>query len=166
MNGERLRILYEQYQKEVYLYLYAMCKNSEIAEDLLQETFLKAILALPENHENLRAWLYKVARNLYFNYRKKDKRLVLQDAELHDENHDEEPLDGIIRSEQRKILYQELSQLQERKREVLMLRYFGGLSQKEIAAVMHLTPENVRVLAHRAKAELKQRMEERGYDIP
>ena len=40
------------------------------------------------------------------------------------------------------------------------MQYFSGMSQKEIAAVLHITPENVRVLAYRAKKELKKNMEE------
>ncbi len=166
LNGEQLCRLYEQYQREVYLYLYAMSRNKDIAEDLLQETFLKALLALPENHENFRAWLYMVARNLYFNYRKKEKRVLqMQEAPEARQIEQEHPVEKLIRSERNRLLYQTLSGLEEKKREVLTLRYFGGLSQMEIASVMHLTPENVRVLAYRARQELKQRMEESGCDL-
>lgn len=42
-----IKQLYHQYGKELFLYLYSMCQQKELAEDLLQETFLKAILALP-----------------------------------------------------------------------------------------------------------------------
>jgi len=45
------------------------------------------------------------------------------------------------------------------------LQYFAGLSQRDIAAVLHLTPENVRVLAYRGKRELRSYMEGSGYDI-
>ena len=48
MENELLRQLYRKYQRELYLYLYSLCKNHELAEDLLQETFLKALLALPD----------------------------------------------------------------------------------------------------------------------
>ena len=47
-----------------------------------------------------------------------------------------------------------------KKREVIQMQYCGGMSQKEIAAVLHITPENVRVLAYRAKKELKKDLEE------
>lgn len=39
------------------------------------------------------------------------------------------------------------------------MQYFGGMSQKEIAVILHITPENVRVLAYRAKKELKKYLE-------
>ena len=48
MENELLRQLYRKYQRELYLYLYSLCKNHELAEDLLQETFVKALLALPD----------------------------------------------------------------------------------------------------------------------
>ena len=48
----------------------------ELVEDLLQETFLKALLSLPDDHTNMRAWLYLVARNLLFNYYHREKEKV------------------------------------------------------------------------------------------
>lgn len=74
-------------------------------------------------------------------------------------------LEKLISEERRRKLYQALGTLDGKKREVLEMQYFGGLSQKEIAAVLHLTPENVRVLAYRAKRELKAYMEENDYDL-
>ena len=66
----------------------------------------------------------------------------------------------ILEEENRRILYQAIRRLEVKKREVIQMQYFGGMSQKEIAAVLHITPENVRVLAYRAKKELKKDLEE------
>lgn len=166
MDNEVLRQIYRRYQKELYLYLYALCKNYELAEDLLQETFLKALLSLPGGHANMRAWLYMVARNLFFNYSKKEKYIVRMDEleEVADKNA-EEMLERLLEEEQSRLLYRALQHLDRTKREVLLLQYFAGLSQKEIAAVLHLTPENARVLAYRGKRELKSYLEGNGYDI-
>lgn len=166
MENELLRQLYRRYQRELYLYLYSLCKNHELAEDLLQETFLKALLSLPDGHTNMRAWLYMVARNLYFNYSKKEKKKVPMEeaAELPDEKA-ENMLEHLIVEERSRLLYRALQHLDGAKREVLALQYFAGLSQKDIAAVLHLTPENVRVLACRGKRELKAYMEGNEYDI-
>lgn len=168
MENRILRQLYELYGKEIYLYLYSLCHSHSIAEDLRQETFVKAILSLPENHANTRAWFYMVARNLCFSYMKKEKRLLPLEDEagklwLSDDKPD--ALELIIREEHIRALYQALAKLTQPKREVLTLQYFGGLSQREIAAVLGLSPENVRVLSYRAKRDLKSYMEENGYDI-
>ncbi len=166
MDNQLLKRLYQKYQKEIYLYLYSLCKNREIAEDFTQETFLKAILSLPNEHTNIRAWLYMVARNLYFNYRKKEgKEFALEEVDETVSDGAETALDQVLRDERRQLLFQALQHLKEESREVLMLQYFGALSQKEIAALLRKTPENIRILAYRGKKELKEYMEANGYDI-
>ncbi len=165
MDSKLLNKIYAMYQRELYLYLYSLCRNREITEDLLQETFLKALLSLSSQHTNIRAWLYRVARNLYFNYIKKEKHKVNLE-EIKDLPAEDLDLAGqIISKENRLILYEALQTLSGVKREVLVLQYFGGLSQKEIAAVTHLSPENVRVQGYRAKREIKKYLEAKGYDI-
>lgn len=166
MDNELLRQLYRKYQRELYLYLFSLCKSHELAEDLLQETFLKALLSLPDGHTNMRAWLYLVARNLYFNTWKKEKQKIPLESvlELRDEKA-EAMLEQLLGEERSRLLYYALQQLDTAKREVLILQYFGGVSQKDIAAILHITPENVRVLAYRGKRELKSYMEGNGYDI-
>lgn len=167
MDNRLLKQLYQKYQSEIYLYLYSLCKNRELAEDLTQETFLKAILSLPNEHTNVRAWLYMVARNLYFNHRKKEgKQLPLE--ELDERILDDESLtalEHLLRDERRRLLFQALQHVKEDKREVLVLQYFGKLSQREIAALLRKTSENIRILAYRGKKELREYMEANGYDI-
>ena len=81
MDNEILLKLYSLYQKELYLYLYSLCGDRHLAEDLLHETFLKALLALPDGHANMRAWLYMVARNLFYNQWKKNSREILMEKQ-------------------------------------------------------------------------------------
>ena len=166
MEKDILKQLYQKYRKELYLYLYSLCKNESLAEDLLQETFLKALLSLPDKHTNMRAWLYLVARNLFFNYYHREKEKVpLEEAEQMQDTGTQEALDGILKEEKMKILYLAMNSLEQRKQEILLMQYFGGLSQKEIAVILKITPENVRVLSYRAKKELRVYMEEQNYDL-
>ena len=162
MEQKLLTLVYEKYHRELYLYIYSLSRNHHIAEDLTQETFLKALLSLPEEHGNIRAWLYMVARNLFFNYRKKASRNVSLEEEMKRSDEEKDLLANMIENERKLQLYQALKKLDKKKREILLLQYFGDLSQKEIAAVLHITPENVRVLAYRAKKELKKYMEQQG----
>ena len=149
MDNEILLKLYSLYQKELYLYLYSFCGDRHLAEDLLHETFLKALLSL-------------VARNLFYNQQKKKSQEILMEEQecFPEKNRDEDLLEKILEEENRRILYQAIRRLEVKKREVIQMQYFGGMSQKEIAAVLHITPENVRVLAYRAKKELKKDLEE------
>lgn len=161
MDNELFMKLYSAYQKELYLYLYSLCRNRHQAEDLLHETFLKALLALPDGHTNMRAWLYMVARNLFYNQQKKKSKEILTEEQnvVPEESTNGELLENILAEESRRLLYQSIQKLEVRKREIIQMQYFGGMSQKEIAVILHITPENVRVLAYRAKKELKKYLE-------
>lgn len=162
-----IKQLYHQYGKELFLYLYSMCQQKELAEDLLQETFLKAILALPESHTNMRAWLYKVARNLFYNLYKRNRREICDEEYLKKISKLEvdEFLEEYISKQETRILYTAMQKLSPVKREVLELQYFGQMPLKEIASVLQLSQENVRVLSHRAKKDLKKLMEVEGYEV-
>lgn len=174
MDKDMLRQFYRRYADEIYLYLYSLCKSRETAEDLMQEVFLKALLSLLDQNENLRAWLYKVARNACFNELRNRKR-ELQSEHIEDisasareslqENSSDNLVDELIRSEQRRFLYEAMLKLPDRQREILELFYFSELSIKEIAEIMRLTSQNVRVLAYRAKKKLREYMEVKGYEL-
>ncbi len=168
LDSELLLQLYERYWNEIYLYIFSLCHSHSLAEDILQETFMKAILSLPNNHANMRAWLYMVARNLCFNCMKKERNVLLtnQIQDVIDRKQLQEDLIQILlKKEEKRFLYEALSKLSVPKKEILLLQYFCTLSQKEIAAILHITPENVRVLSYRAKKELKSYLEANGYEI-
>lgn len=160
MDSKVLEQLYRKYHRELYLYIYAICKNKSLSEDLLQETFLKAILALPDSHTNMRAWLYLVARNLTYNALKKAEHSPEVLAKALAVKTDEGPLDTLLQKEQYRSLYENLQKLSRRAREILILQYFAKLSHKEIAQVLAMSPQAVRMAAVRARKELKTYMEE------
>lgn len=101
-----------------------------------------------------------VARNLFYNDQKRRKKEILfgEQNTFPEEKEDADFLEKIIEEENRRKLYQAICRLELRKREIIQMQYFGEMSQKEIAAVLHITPENVRVLGYRAKKELKRYM--------
>ena len=165
IEGDALTQLYQKYRKAIYLYLYAMCHNAVLAEDLTQDTFVKALLSLSESHSNVQAWLYMVARNLYLNHCKREMNNTSWDEMQYQEDLSDTLLANVIWSENQKLLFRGINQLSPNKREILQLQYFSGLSQKEIGAVLGLTPANVRVLAMRAKRDLKCYLEENGYEF-
>ena len=167
MENDVLAAVYRTYSREIYLYLYGLSHNRQLSEDLMQETFAKALITVVTADTGIRAWLYKVARNLYFNTYRQDKRLIigLENAEnkgVIREEIEESPLSKLLRTERKKALY---NKLEGKKREVLLLQYFSGLSGKDIAKLLDITTENVRILAFRGKKELKLYLEEAGYEI-
>ena len=170
MENDVLAVVYRTYSREIYLYLYGLSHNRQLSEDLMQETFAKALITVVTADTGIRTWLYKVARNLYFNTYRKDKRLIIglenveNKAEIREEI-EESPLSKLLTTEREEALYKALNKLEGKKREVLLLQYFSGLSGKDIAKLLDITTENVRILAFRGKKELKLYLEEAGYEI-
>ena len=170
MDNDVLAVVYRIYSREIYLYLYGLSHNRQLSEDLMQETFVKALITVGTADTGIRAWLYKVARNLYFNTYRKDKRLIIglenarNKAEIREEI-EESPLSKLLTTEREEVLFKALNKLEGKKREVLLLQYFSGLSGKDIAKLLDITTENARILAFRGKKELKLYLEEAGYEI-
>lgn len=162
-----LEELYHRYYRELYIFVFSLCKNKTVTDDILQDTFLKALLSLRDSHTNMRAWLYMVARNLYYNYYNKQKNFLSIETEdldwsvstILDAKRNtfvqNDILEEILQQEEKKKLWKAVNQLKGQKKEVIMLQYFGDFSVKEIAAMLKLTPSNVKVLSYRAKKELK-----------
>ncbi len=74
-NQLKLENLYKQYAKTLYFYLLRLSGSKQLAEDLTQETFVRATIHLNEYEgEEARAWLFKVARNAYLDEWRKQKR--------------------------------------------------------------------------------------------
>jgi RNA polymerase sigma-70 factor (ECF subfamily) len=169
-----LEELYQRYGAEIFRYLYAMCRDRLLAEDIMQDAFCRALISLPSSHVNARAWLYMVGRNLLINEMKKRKReLCSDDMESRDVQRrksgegiaDGDPEEQAIRKEENSMLQEALLSLDERKREILILNYFERFTLKEAAVIMGISYENARILSMRAKRELRRIMEVNGYEI-
>ena len=174
MDKALLEELYQRYGAEIFRYLYAMCRDRLLAEDVMQDAFCRALISLPTSHVNARAWLYMVGRNLLINEMKKRKReLCSDDMESRDVQRrksgegiaDGDPEEQAIRKEENNMLQEALLSLDERKREILILNYFERFTLKEAAVIMGISYENARILSMRAKRELRRIMEVNGYEI-
>ena len=165
LDNRILSELYNAYAREIYLYLYSLCKDAQLAEDLMQESFCKAILALSFDHTNMRAWLYTVARNLCLNELKKRNR-ESYDNNLHSLSGSvSDAAEHLISEERSKAVFKALSRLELRRREILQLQYFSGFTLKSAAKFLGLSYDNAIVLSQRAKQELKKYLKEDGYEI-
>ena len=170
MENQLLYELYRTYADEIALYLYSLCKDRSVAEDLLQEVFLKAMLSLPSDHTNFRAWLYRVARNLCYNEMRNRKREVPAESVDVESTRCEAqrgigcgtpqtPLEQLLEREKMNLLYEAILELPPVPSSVIVMQYFGELSQKEIAEVLGISPGNVRVIACRAREQLRRSLE-------
>lgn len=159
MKNDTIEILFKKYYNEAMLYVFSLCHNRALSEDIVSESFYKAFATIDEEKDGFKYWLLKVCRNAYFDYIRKNKRLSVITDDL---NSDEESLiDSVIRQEEYRALYKAVSMLKENYREVVRLYYFDGLSVAEIAGITSQSIENVKVQMFRARTKLKEILEER-----
>ncbi len=128
-----------------------------LAADVVQDTFLELCRAKREQVEgHLAAWLFTVCKHRALDVGKRERRLrSLEEANV-DEIPDSGPVSKLERREAASRVGAALAGLPEREREALMLKLDGGLSYKEIAEVMGLTPSNVGFILHGALKRLQR----------
>jgi RNA polymerase sigma-70 factor (ECF subfamily) len=160
MKRDLIAQIYAKYHRQLFLYIYAICGNYAMTEDIVQETFTKAILSLDDSHDNFIAWLYMVGRNLCFNEMKRRGRISLP-GEIPETASDTDILAEFIGAEENGRLYNAMLQLPVRARQIIVMQYFSGLPHSRIAQVLGITTGNVKVIAHRAKRELREKLEDR-----
>ena len=157
--GERdaLGALWDEITPKLYGYLVNSLREPNLAEDILQETWLKAILALPKFRSRgvkFSAWLFAIARNECRQHWRRSSREIVE--EIKEENHPA-ALDFPETNLVNRIFVEDLLKtLPEEDREILCLRYTAGLSFKEIAGVLEITEITARVRAHRAVARARK----------
>lgn len=156
-----LEKIYREYFNDVFLYAKGLSGNAQIAEDITAETFFRAMNALDRFNGrcDIRVWLCQIAKNCYFSYLRKNKRLVQAD-EADDLAENTDFAHALVDAELSAKLHELLHSLAEPYKEVFTLRIFGELSFKQIAALFDKSENWACVTFHRAKAKIRERMEE------
>ncbi len=155
---EKFLASYDLYAPALLRHIFFRVNDSDLAEELVQETFFKAWrhLALKnEDIKNPKAFLYRIADNLIIDsYRKKPTRpLSLEELEkepVFKEEAREKKLDF-------EFLVRFLNLLNEEQKRVLLLRFVDNLSISEISRITGKTANNIRVIVHRGLQELKKK---------
>ncbi|GIV80048.1 sigma-70 family RNA polymerase sigma factor [Litorilinea aerophila] len=171
-----LAAIVEAHQQRIYHVALRMCGNPQDAEETLQETFLKAIQALPrfEGRSRLSTWLYRIASNLCLMQRRRDAAEPLHfsvdvaadgsdgEAEdlfpptLVDWSYDPDAL--LLDAELRQVMEEAIGQLPPKLRLVFIWRDLEGLSTGEVAEVLGISESAVKVRLHRARLQLRERL--------
>lgn len=156
---QNIEEIYKQYFKTVYKYLFCLTRNSDIAEELTQETFYRAVKKINtfNGQCKISVWLCQIAKNLWYDELKKNKKIkdISEEEYLSIKSLDSIE-ENIFLNENKIDLYKKLQILDEKTREVIYLRITGELSFKEIANILNKTENWARVTFYRGKQKLKE----------
>ena len=153
----RENAFYEQYAQKIYRYLFSLCRNADIAEELTQETFYQALKNLNSyrGDSSPLVWLCAIAKRLWFKELERRKRTVPDSEDLLALTAaPDDPAGEYEEKEQRLLLYQAIQKLDIQTREVIYLRLSGDFSFGEIGSLLGRSEVWARVRFYRGKEEL------------
>jgi RNA polymerase sigma-70 factor (ECF subfamily) len=169
-SGDRVEFarLVEAYSGQIYRLAMKMLQNQQDAEDILQETFIKAHRALSsfEGRSSLSTWLYRIATNEALMFLRRQQPDAISVEQPADDEEEQDPLQIIdwcclpegelMSSEARANLDASIEQLPETLRVVFLLRDIEGLSTQETADILGLTETAVKTRLSRARLRLRE----------
>ncbi len=163
-DGESFDILYRLYFTPLYRYVFMRLKTREDAEDVVQDTFMKAYQALPRyehTRETMLPYLFTIARNLLINHTKKKRPDALSGEDIDRHAGDEKTSDMAEGIELKEELLFAMSTLSDTEREVVELKFFGEQSYSEIAEVLGKREDAVRQHIARAMKKMRETLQGR-----
>jgi RNA polymerase sigma-70 factor (ECF subfamily) len=169
--------LYDMYHAHIYRFACALAGDARDAEDLFQETWLRAVKALPAGRDtdegDLKAWLFTITANahrdslrkkrvrrLFLLERTKSMAAVAADADPGWDVPGRSREDGAMRSDIRICLRRAVSRLPGRERRVFVLKDIEGFKHEEIGRMLGIPEATVRTLLHRAVRKLRKELAE------
>ena len=145
-----------------YSYTISLAKNREIAEEITQNIFYKAVSTTSQfkGKSDELTWLCSIAKNLYHDEMRSRQR-VADVSEINDLPSNENVENSVADSDMAFRIHLVLHRFEEPYKEVFQLRVFGELSFSQIAAIFGKTESWARVTYHRAKLKIQERMDEK-----
>ena len=152
MNEE----IYEKYALKIYKYIFALCKNNDIADEILQETFYSALKNIDKfkGKSSIYTWLCTIAKNNWKNYliRKNKIKFVPLDEDLLDYSQ----FENTENKQELVDLYKAMHKLDSITKEILLIKLHSDLTFKEIGDLFGKSEQWARTRFYRGKLKLKE----------
>ena len=162
---EAFRLIFERYSRPVISFIYDLVSDRSLAEELTQETFVRAFRSLPTLREEtkLSSWLFGIAKNVAresLRVRVRDNRHVdLDDKSVLDlTDREPVPVNQLLNKELNEVIQRSLTLLDDDKRLVFTLKVFQQCSYEEIADITGFSISKLKTDLHRARSEMRRRI--------
>ena len=164
-DSDAFRLIFERYSRPVISFIFDMVNDRGLAEELTQETFVRAYRAIRTMRKDtkLSTWLFGIARNVAresIRARVRANRQVdLADKSVMDLSDNKPvPVDGLLSKELNELIRRSLAALDEDKRLVFTLKVLHQCSYEEISAITGFSIAKLKTDLHRARAEMRRRI--------
>lgn len=155
-NTQHFSILVDRHKNMIYSLVYRMVKPEEDAEEVAQDTFLKAFKAIKQFKRNSKfsTWLYKIAYFTAINHLRKNKMLTSEIDMSSFESDDKTAIESLNKEDQSHYIHLAMDYLKPIERNLITLYYLDEFSNKEIEQITGLTPSNIKVSLMRSRKKL------------
>jgi RNA polymerase sigma-70 factor (ECF subfamily) len=159
--------LYDCYFLQIYKYLLIRTDTREDAEDMTETVFMKAWKHLPhfggkKKKHNFRAWIFRIAHNTLIDHFRTKKVNISLESVSQNRSADAEPESVVVQNEEVKRIHKVITMLDDVSQQVIISRFFGGLSHKETAQSVGVNENNVRIIQYRALRKLNDLLSEKN----
>jgi RNA polymerase sigma-70 factor (ECF subfamily) len=150
---EKFGSFYKDYQKTLFNYLMRMTGDYDLANDIMQESFTRYLENYAEQLQKV-SILFTIARNALFDHSRVRGRNVQLGEDPIDDSDSQEY--GLMVKQEYQHVIAAMQRLQEGERDILALAITDGISYRDIAAIVGISVENVKVKVHRIRLKLKK----------
>ncbi len=157
-NEAQLAELYEEYYDRIARYAFVHIGDRNDAEDIAGDTFLRALKTLDSYQERgvpIQAWLFKIAHNLVVDYLRKKTKVKIQPMDITPLADDDDPTVLVEKNIQLEKVKEAMKNLTDDQREVVGLRFLGGMTSREVAQIMNKNDGAVREMQRAAIERLR-----------
>lgn len=163
MMGSDFEIIYADNYRNIFSFLYKLCQNSHVAEELTQETFYQAYISIHKfkGQCSMFTWLAAIAKNQFFKYlRKSNNEAFLIDLYISqpDNQITEEPGYRLFREVDINRVREAIASLPDKYSEILILRIYAELPYEEISKKLGISVNSAKVIFYRAKNIIKEKL--------
>ncbi|MGI6327867.1 MAG: RNA polymerase sigma factor [Dethiobacteria bacterium] len=159
-----LEELYGFYINDLYKYLLHLSGHPQAAEDLVQDTFIKAYEHLESYRgEKVRPWLFRIAHNTFIDWYRREKRQIQTDPALMDslkEGTKPGPEECILLQEKLDCWFKAVKSLSAKSQQVILLRDYHDFNYREIAHITGISLTSVKVTIFRARQKIREVMDD------
>lgn len=158
LENNELEHIYFKYYNELYIYVFSLCKNHYLAEEIVSDAFYKAFASIEVSNNHIKYWLFRVSKNIWIDKLRKNKKISFRNTDEVEtiESNEIDTLEKIINDERKQNIYKHVCQLSGTYKEAITLYYFCGFSLKEISISLNISAGATRTLLYRARNKLKK----------
>ena len=161
---EDFEAIYQEYYQRVFAFLFKMCQDRDLSEELTQESFYQALKSFHryDGSCSLFTWLAAIAKNTYFKHLRKTAGRSVDLIDTEDSAvtgaEENDPAEVLEKRAELEALRHIIDQLPEKYRDVVILRIYGDLPFAEISKILKISESSAKVLFYRAKNQIREEL--------